>query len=78
MRLFLITLAILAPLSLHAQKADKKKGTVKLTTETVAKRQRSNSNYGTVTRMGGKLYDIQNSLNVWSSGMWVSTATGSS
>lgn len=40
--------------------------------------QRSNSNYGTVTRMGGKLYDIQNSLNVWSSGMWVSTATGSS
>lgn len=36
MRLFLITLAILAPLSLHAQKADKKKGTIKLTTETVA------------------------------------------
>lgn len=40
--------------------------------------QRSNSNYGTITRVGGKLYDIQNSLNVWSSGMWISTATGSS
>ncbi len=40
--------------------------------------QRSNSTYGTVTRVGGKLYDVQNSLNVWSSGMWVSTATGSS
>ncbi|KAL7546434.1 hypothetical protein ACHAWF_009772 [Thalassiosira exigua] len=36
------------------------------------------SQYGTVTRFGGRLYDIQNSLNVWSSGMWVSTATGSS
>jgi len=36
------------------------------------------SQYGTVTRFGGKLYNIQNSLNVWSSGMWVSTATGSS
>jgi len=38
----------------------------------------NNSHYGTVTRVGGKLYDIQNSLNVWSSGMWVSTATGAS
>ena len=36
------------------------------------------SQYGTVTRFGGKMYTIQNSLNVWSSGMWVSTATGSS
>ena len=35
------------------------------------------SQYGTVTRFGGRLYDIQNSLNIWSSGMWVSTATGS-
>jgi hypothetical protein len=41
-------------------------------------RSNSNSHYGTVSRVGGKLYDIQNSLNVWSSGMWVSTATGAS
>ena len=34
--------------------------------------------YGTVTRFGGKAYDVQNSLNVWSSGLWVCTATGSS
>ena len=34
--------------------------------------------YGTITRFGGKSYDVQNSLNVWSSGMWVCTATGSS
>uniref|UniRef100_A0A7S4I1B0 NAD(+) kinase n=1 Tax=Odontella aurita TaxID=265563 RepID=A0A7S4I1B0_9STRA len=34
--------------------------------------------YGTVTRFGGIPYDVTNSLNVWSSGMWVSTATGSS
>lgn len=33
--------------------------------------------YGTVTRFGKKTYDVVNSLNVWSSGMWVSTATGS-
>ena len=32
--------------------------------------------YGTVTRFGGKPYDIQNSFHAWSSGMWVSTATG--
>lgn len=36
------------------------------------------SHYGTVTRFGGVAYDITNSLNVWSSGMWLSTATGSS
>lgn len=36
------------------------------------------SQYGTVTRFGGKLYDEDNSLNVWSSGLWVSTGTGSS
>ena len=35
------------------------------------------SQYGTITRFGGRPYDVQNSLNVWSSGMWVSTATGS-
>lgn len=35
------------------------------------------SQYGTVTRFGGNLYDVQNSLNVWSSGLWISTATGS-
>jgi NAD+ kinase len=33
--------------------------------------------YGTVTRFGGRTYDVVNSINVWSSGMWVSTATGS-
>lgn len=33
--------------------------------------------YGTVTRFGGKAYDVSNSINVWSSGMWVCTATGS-
>lgn len=35
------------------------------------------SKYGTATRFGGVLYDVNNSLNVWSSGMWVSTAIGS-
>jgi len=35
------------------------------------------SQYGTITRFGGKPYDLQGSLNVWSSGMWVSTGTGS-
>lgn len=34
--------------------------------------------YGTMTRFGGVSYDVINSLNVWSSGMWISTATGSS
>jgi NAD+ kinase len=33
--------------------------------------------YGTVTRFGGNAYDVRDSLNVWSSGMWLSTATGS-
>lgn len=33
--------------------------------------------YGTVTRFGGRTYDVQSSINVWSSGMWVSTSTGS-
>ncbi|KAL7579905.1 hypothetical protein ACA910_004911 [Epithemia clementina (nom. ined.)] len=33
--------------------------------------------YGTVTRFGGGAYHVHNSLNVWSSGMWVCTATGS-
>lgn len=33
--------------------------------------------YGTVTRFGGKSYDVVDSLNVWSSGMWICTATGS-
>jgi NAD+ kinase len=35
------------------------------------------SQYGTVTRFGGLPYDVVNSINVWSSGMWVCTATGS-
>lgn len=33
--------------------------------------------YGTTIRFGGIPYEVKNSLNVWSSGMWVSTATGS-
>lgn len=36
------------------------------------------SQYGTITRFGGRPYDVQNSLNVWSSGMWISTGTGAS
>lgn len=36
------------------------------------------SQYGTITRFGGRPFDVTNSLNVWSSGMWVSTVTGSS
>lgn len=35
------------------------------------------SQYGTVTRFGGIPYDVSNSLNVWSSGMWVCTSIGS-
>lgn len=34
--------------------------------------------YGTITRFGGKPYDIVGPLSVWSSGMWICTATGSS
>lgn len=33
--------------------------------------------YGTVTRFGGKPYDVVDSINVWSSGVWICTATGS-
>ena len=33
--------------------------------------------YGTVTRFGGVAYDVTNSLNAWSSGMWVCSAMGS-
>lgn len=36
------------------------------------------SQYGTITRFGGQPYDVQNSLNAWSSGMWVCTGTGAS
>lgn len=32
---------------------------------------------GAKTRFAGKSYDIESSLNVWSSGMWISTSTGS-
>jgi len=34
------------------------------------------STYGTISRFGGIPYDVTNSINVWSSGMWVSTAIG--
>jgi NAD+ kinase len=30
-----------------------------------------------VLRFGGKSYDVSDSLNVWSSGMWICTSTGS-
>jgi NAD+ kinase len=33
--------------------------------------------YGTVTRFGGIPYHVAQSINVWSSGMWICTATGS-
>ena len=33
--------------------------------------------YGTVTRFGGIPFDVKKSLNVWSSGMWICTSTGS-
>lgn len=33
---------------------------------------------GTMTRFAGIPYDVSHSLNVWSSGMWISTSTGSS
>ncbi|GKY99943.1 hypothetical protein MPSEU_000947900 [Mayamaea pseudoterrestris] len=35
------------------------------------------NNYGTITRFGGKTFNVVDSLNVWSSGMWICTATGS-
>lgn len=35
------------------------------------------SSYGTITRFAGIAYDVEQSLNVWSSGMWVCTSTGS-
>lgn len=37
----------------------------------------ASQHYGTVTRFGGVPFDVRDSLNVWSSGMWVSTAAGS-
>jgi NAD+ kinase len=43
-----------------------------------ADEQPQNQHYGTITRFAGVPYDVQHSLNVWSSGMWVSTSTGSS
>jgi NAD+ kinase len=33
--------------------------------------------YGTISRFGGKQYDVVDSINVWSSGMWTCTGTGS-
>jgi len=32
--------------------------------------------YRTTTRFAGIAYDVERSLNIWSSGMWVSTSTG--
>lgn len=36
------------------------------------------SRYGTITRFAGRPFDVTNSLNCWSSGMWVCTGTGAS
>ena len=36
------------------------------------------SQYGTITRFAGRPFDVQGSLNAWSSGMWVCTGTGAS
>lgn len=33
--------------------------------------------YGTITRFDNTAFNVTDSINVWSSGMWVSTATGS-
>lgn len=33
--------------------------------------------YGTISRFSGVAYGVRNSLNVWSSGIWLSTSTGS-
>lgn len=49
-------------------------GTARLTQQNV---KLYHKQYGTVTRFGGIAYDIRDSLNIWSSGMWVCTATGS-
>lgn len=35
------------------------------------------SHHGNTTRFAGVLYEVSNGLNVWSSGLWVSTAIGS-
>jgi len=35
------------------------------------------SSYGTITRFGGQPFDVTRSLNVWSSGVWFCTGTGS-
>jgi len=37
----------------------------------------SSQPYGTITRFGGQAFDVIQSINVWSSGMWISTPTGS-
>mmetsp|Transcript_23023 Transcript_23023/g.43275 ORF Transcript_23023/g.43275 Transcript_23023/m.43275 type:complete len:347 (-) Transcript_23023:40-1080(-) len=34
--------------------------------------------YGDTTRVGGEIFEVKKSFNAWSSGMWVSTSTGSS
>jgi NAD+ kinase len=36
----------------------------------------SSEQYGTITRFGGVGYDVEHSLNVWSSGMWLCSSTG--
>jgi NAD+ kinase len=38
---------------------------------------RGQPDYGTITRFAGIAYDVERSLNVWSSGMWLCTSTGS-
>jgi len=39
--------------------------------------EKKDETYGTISRFGGVTYRVQDSMNVWSSGMWVCTGTGS-
>jgi NAD+ kinase len=51
-------------------------GWLKEIDETITSPNHTQQQNGTVTRFGGIAYDVQHSLNVWSSGMWVCTSTG--
>lgn len=45
--------------------------------DSLSETQATKQSYGTTTRFAGIGYHVEHSLNVWSSGMWVSTSTGS-
>jgi NAD+ kinase len=44
--------------------------------ESALEQEQNKQHHGNITRFAGVAYDVQHSLNVWSSGMWVSTSTG--